>query len=69
MKSFQVTEAARTDLLEIWQYIRADNIDAADNVIDRLHDAFVKLGRNPMIGLCGKTWPIKSTDSFLSIRI
>lgn len=46
MKSFEVTEAARTDLLEIWQYIRADSIDAADKVIDRLHDAFVRLGRN-----------------------
>ena|SRR5579872_5016627 len=50
MKSFEVTEAARTDLLEIWDYIRADNIDAADKVIERLHDAFVKLGRNPMLG-------------------
>jgi plasmid stabilization system protein ParE len=50
MKSFEVTEAARTDLLEIWQYIRTDNIDAADKVIDRLHAAFVKLGRNPSLG-------------------
>jgi hypothetical protein len=32
MKSFEVTEAARTDLLEIWDCIRADNIDAADKV-------------------------------------
>ncbi len=53
MKSFKVTEAARTDLLEIWDYIRADNIDAADKLIDRLHDTFVKLGRNPMLGHLG----------------
>jgi plasmid stabilization system protein ParE len=50
MKSFEVTEAARTDLIEIWDYIRADNIAAADKVIHRLHDTFVKLGRNPMLG-------------------
>ena len=50
MRAFEVTEAARADLFEIWDYIRADNIDAADRVIDRLHDAFVKLGRNPMLG-------------------
>ncbi len=50
MKSFELTEAARTDLLEIWDYIRADNIDAADRVIDHLHNAFVKLGGNSMLG-------------------
>ena len=50
MKSFEVAEAARADLFEIWDYICADNIDAADKVIERLHDAFVKLGRNPMLG-------------------
>ena len=40
-ESFEVTEAARTDPLEIWDYIRADSLDAADKVIDRLHDALV----------------------------
>ncbi len=50
MKSFELTEVARTDLLDIWDDIRVDNIDAADKVIDRLHDAFVKLGRNPLMG-------------------
>lgn len=50
MKSFELTEAARADLLDIWDYIRVDNIDAAVKVIDRLHDAFVKLGRNPRMG-------------------
>ena len=50
MKLFEVTEASRADILEIWDYIRTDNIDAADKVIDRLHDSFAKLGRNPMLG-------------------
>ncbi|MGH9662963.1 MAG: type II toxin-antitoxin system RelE/ParE family toxin [Bryobacteraceae bacterium] len=50
MRAFDVTETARKDLLEIWEYIWADNLDAADRVIDRLHDAFEKLSPNPLIG-------------------
>ena len=50
MTSFEVTEAARKDLLDIWDYIRVDNLDAADKVFGRLHDTFVKLGRNPLLG-------------------
>jgi plasmid stabilization system protein ParE len=46
MRAFDVTLTARKDLLEIWDYIRADNLDAADRVIDRLHDAFGKLANN-----------------------
>ena len=50
MNSFELTAAARADLLEIWEYIRADNLNAADKVLNSLHDAFVKLARYPMLG-------------------
>ncbi|MGA2739142.1 MAG: type II toxin-antitoxin system RelE/ParE family toxin [Bryobacteraceae bacterium] len=38
------------DLDEIWEYIAADNIEAADRWIGRLFDAFEALGRTPGIG-------------------
>lgn len=50
MSAFDLTETARKDLLEIWEYIGAENLDAADRVIHRLHDAFEKLSRNPLLG-------------------
>ena len=38
------------DLDEIWEYIAADNIEAADHWIGRLFDALEALGRKPGIG-------------------
>jgi plasmid stabilization system protein ParE len=38
------------DLDEIWEYIAADNIEAADRWIGRLFDAFEALGRTPGMG-------------------
>jgi toxin ParE1/3/4 len=34
----------------IWDYIAADNIEAADRVLDALDKAMVKLAKNPGIG-------------------
>jgi plasmid stabilization system protein ParE len=42
-------DAAR-DLDEIWDYIAADNVDAADRWIDKLFRAFEMLARNPGLG-------------------
>jgi toxin ParE1/3/4 len=41
---------ADLDLDEIWEYIAADNIDAADHWIEKLFGAFEALGQNPGIG-------------------
>jgi plasmid stabilization system protein ParE len=41
---------AHLDLDEIWEYIAADNIDAADRWIGKLFDAFEALARTPGIG-------------------
>jgi plasmid stabilization system protein ParE len=38
------------DLDEIWEYIAADNIDAADDWIEKLFDAFEALGQTPGMG-------------------
>jgi plasmid stabilization system protein ParE len=41
---------AEADLDEIWEYIAADNVEAADRLIGRLFDAFEALGRTPGMG-------------------
>lgn len=41
---------AEVDLDEIWEYIAADNLEAADRWIDKLYDAFEALGRMPGMG-------------------
>jgi toxin ParE1/3/4 len=41
---------ARIDLDEIWEYIAADNLDAADRVIDEILSAIHALVRSPGIG-------------------
>jgi plasmid stabilization system protein ParE len=43
------TDAA-LDLDDIWEYIAADSIDAADRWIGKLFDAFEALSQNPGIG-------------------
>jgi plasmid stabilization system protein ParE len=43
-------KAVEFDLDEIWEYIAADNIDAADRWIGKLFDAFAALGQTPGMG-------------------
>jgi len=38
------------DLDDIWEYIAADSVDAADRWIEKLFDAFEALGRMPGMG-------------------
>lgn len=49
-RRFVLTPEARADLIEIWSYIADDSIDAADQALARLHDAFTRLGRTPGMG-------------------
>lgn len=51
MSGYVLSADADLDLDEIWDYIAADNIDAADRWIDRLFDAFEALGQTPRISL------------------
>ncbi|MEJ0005759.1 MAG: type II toxin-antitoxin system RelE/ParE family toxin [Steroidobacteraceae bacterium] len=50
MSGYVLSTAAELDLDDIWEYIAKDNIDAADDWISRLFDAFDMLGRNLEIG-------------------
>src|SRR5258706_13395288 len=50
MSGYVLDADADLDLDEIWEYIAADNIDAADQWIGRLFDAFEALGRTPGMG-------------------
>jgi toxin ParE1/3/4 len=43
-------EDAELDLDDIWEYIAADNIDAADKWINKLFDAFEAIGNMPGMG-------------------
>lgn len=38
------------DLDEIWEYIAADSIDAADRVLNKIAEAFEQLAQTPGIG-------------------
>lgn len=41
---------ARLDLLDIWEYIAQDSVDAADRVEQEIAQAVSMLARNPEIG-------------------
>ena len=50
MKRFVLTPRAKRDVNDIWDYIAADNVEAADRVLDALDNAMVKLAKTPGIG-------------------
>lgn len=50
MTRYLLSEDAELDLNGIWEYIAEDNIDAADNWINKLFDAFEAIGYTPGIG-------------------
>ncbi len=50
MSGYTLSADADSDLEEIWDYIAADNVDAADRWIAKLFDAFDSLACTPGIG-------------------
>ena len=50
VRGVQFTEAAESDLDEIWDYVADSNIDAADRIIAEVRSTCVKLATNPGIG-------------------
>ena len=50
MSGYVLSTDADFDLDEIWEYIAADNIEAADRWIAKLFDAFEALGHTPGMG-------------------
>jgi toxin ParE1/3/4 len=49
-ETFILTPRAAQDVNDVWNHIADDNIDAADRVLDALHEAMVKLAKSPAIG-------------------
>lgn len=47
MSRYILSADADLDLDEIWEYIAADDINAADQWIEKLFDAFEALGQTP----------------------
>jgi toxin ParE1/3/4 len=43
MSGFVLHPEASTDLDEIWEYIAADNLDAADRVLEEIYEAILSL--------------------------
>jgi plasmid stabilization system protein ParE len=50
MKGYVLGRDAAGDLEELWNFIAADSIDAADRTIERLFDAFAALAKKPGMG-------------------
>lgn len=70
-----VSIPARQDLLDIWEFIACDNIEAADRVRDAAFRAFERLASMPQLGTRRKLsnpglkgvrlWPIPGFHQFL----
>ena len=50
MARFTRTAQTEEDLIEIWTHIAADNLAAADRVLDRIDEVCERLAGNPRLG-------------------
>lgn len=50
MSRFVIAPRARIDLDEIWEFIAAGSIKAADRTVQRFYELFRMLARQPLIG-------------------
>jgi len=50
MSGFVLHPEAYADLAEIWDYIVADSLDAADRTLEEIYDAIKSLAAFPQIG-------------------
>ena len=50
MSGYAFHPEALADLDEIWKYIAADNVDAADQVLADIHSTLTTLAGSPQIG-------------------
>ena len=63
MSGYILSVDADLDLDDIWEYIAADNIDAADRWIEKLFDAFELLGQTP--GMAHRREDLTSLRGFI----
>ena len=52
MSGFVLHPAAFADLEEIWEFIAADSLDAADRVLEEIFQAIHSLVPFPLVGIC-----------------
>ena len=50
------TESAHSDLLDEWLFIAQERLDAADRVIDAIHQDALTLSSQPRWGACKLRW-------------
>ena len=50
MADYFYSREARLDLLEIWEHIAKDNVDAADRVEQEIQKSVARLASNPGLG-------------------
>lgn len=50
MSRYTLTDTARRDINDIWNYVAADNLTAADRLIDRFFARFRRLADQPLSG-------------------
>lgn len=50
MAAFILSEKAEKDIVEIWAYVAADDVDAADRFVDTVTGKLTKLTETPYIG-------------------
>lgn len=50
MSAYVLSVDAALDLEDIWEYIGADSVDAADRLVGKLFDAFEALASTPRMG-------------------
>ena len=69
MTGYDFHPEARLDLDEIWEFIRADNLDAADRVIAEILSAIAALAPLPGQGTGARTSPHGLCASFWYVNI
>jgi len=50
MRAVQVSDQAKQDLIEIWEYIAVDSPRAADRLLQNLVNTYLRLGQTPGMG-------------------
>ena len=50
MNKVRVSDQAKTDLVEIWEYIARDSSEAADRMLHRIVQTYLALADNPRSG-------------------
>jgi len=50
MRTLTHTHRARLDLLSIWEYVAKDNLNAADRLLDLIHEKSILLSEHSQLG-------------------